>query len=54
MASTRRIGIGLTAVSALGYAIGVAAPYPGRSASIVGVMVGVTLYAIGRADGESA
>ena len=54
MASTRRIGIGLTAASALGYAIGVAAPYPGRSASIVGVMVGVTLYAIGRVDGESA
>lgn len=53
MASTRRIGIGLAAISVLGYAIGVAAPYPGRSASIVGVMVGVTLYAIGREDGEA-
>jgi hypothetical protein len=53
MASTRRIGIGLAAVSVLGYAIGVAAPYPGRAASIVGLMIGVTLYAIGREDGES-
>ena len=54
MHSTRRIGIGLTALSVLGYAIGVAAPYPGRAASIVGLMVGVTLYAIGRQEGESA
>lgn len=38
----------------LGYAIGVVATYPGRSASITGVMVGVTLYAIGRGRGESA
>ena len=54
MRSTRRIGVGLAVVSVLGYAIGVAAPYPGRAASIVGVMVGVTLYAIGREGGESA
>jgi hypothetical protein len=53
MGSIRRIGIGLAAVSVLGYAIGVAAPYPGRSASLVGLMVGVTLYAIGYGDGES-
>ena len=53
MGSTRRIGIGLAAVSVLGYAIGVAAPYPGRAASIVGLMVGVTLYAIGYGTGES-
>lgn len=53
MRSTRRIGIGLATVSVLGYAIGVVAPYPGRSVSIVGLMVGVTLYAIGREDGES-
>lgn len=51
MVSTRWIGIGLAALSVLGYAIGVAAPYPGRAASIVGLMVGVTLYAIGREDG---
>lgn len=54
MPNTRRVGIGLTALSALGYAIGVAAPYPGRAASIVGVMIGVTLYAIGGGPGEAA
>jgi hypothetical protein len=54
MPPTRRIGIGLTAVSVLGYAVGVAAAYPGRSVSIVGVMVGVTLYAIDSGTGESA
>jgi len=54
MPATRPIGTGLTAVSVLGYAVGVAAPYPGRAASIVGVMVGVTLYAIGDGPGESA
>ena len=54
MPSTRRIGIGLTALSVLGYAIGVTAPHPGRAASIVGVMIGVTLYAIGDGPGEAA
>ena len=54
MASTRAVGIGLVAVSALGYAIGVAAPYPGLAASIVGVIVGTTLHATGRGGGESA
>lgn len=54
MPNTRRIGIGLTTLSALGYAVGVATPYPGRAASIVGVMVGVTLYAISDGAGEAA
>jgi hypothetical protein len=53
MRSKRRIGIGLAAVSVLGYAIGIAAPYPGRSATLVGLMVGVTLYAIGYGGGGS-
>jgi len=53
MRRTRTVGIGLTALAVAGYAIGVAAPYPGRSASIVGVMVGVTLYAVGYEDGGS-
>lgn len=53
MPNTRRIGIGLTALSVLGYAIGVAAAYPDRSASITGMMVGITLYAIGDRPGES-
>ncbi|WP_256546434.1 hypothetical protein [Halobellus inordinatus] len=46
MRRTRLIGISLTALALVGYAVGVAAPYPGRSVTIVGVMVGVTLYAI--------
>lgn len=41
MLNTRRIGVGPTPLSALGCAVGVAAPYPGRAASIVGVMVGM-------------
>ncbi|MGQ4554467.1 hypothetical protein [Halobellus sp. GM3] len=54
MRRTRVLGIGLTALAVVGYAIGIAAPYPGRSASIVGVMVGVTLYAVGYDTGGSA
>ena len=54
MRRTRTFGIALTALALVGYAIGVAAPYPGRSASIVGLMVGVTLYAIGYDGGGSA
>jgi hypothetical protein len=43
----RTAGGVLVALSLLGYGAGVVAPYPGRSASIVGLMVGVTLVAIG-------
>ncbi|ELZ20603.1 hypothetical protein C475_20108 [Halosimplex carlsbadense 2-9-1] len=42
------MGLALTAVGTAGYAVGVAAPYPGRSISVTVVMVGVTLAAIGR------
>ena len=52
MRRTRTFGIGLTALAVLGYAIGVAAPYPGRSSTIVGVMVGVTLLSIGGGERE--
>ncbi|MFD1597747.1 hypothetical protein [Halobellus rarus] len=54
MRRTRVAGILLTVLAVAGYAIGIAAPYPGRSASIVGVMVGVTLYGIGYGGGEAA
>ncbi|WP_435124002.1 hypothetical protein [Halobaculum sp. D14] len=36
----------LTAASLVGYAAGVVAPYPGREASLVGLMAGVTLAAV--------
>ncbi|MFD1684338.1 hypothetical protein [Halobellus litoreus] len=54
MRRTREVGILCTLLGVAGYAIGVAAPYPGRSASLVGIMVGVTLYAIGYEGGEAA
>ncbi|WP_197052442.1 hypothetical protein [Halobellus rufus] len=53
MDRTRTVGLGLTALALAGYAIGVAAPYPGRSVTLAGVMVGVTLYAIGREERAS-
>ncbi|ELY29658.1 hypothetical protein C499_05118 [Halogeometricum borinquense DSM 11551] len=37
----------LIGLSLVGYGVGVITPYPGRSASLVGLMVGVTLLAIG-------
>jgi len=50
------LGVALTAVGTTGYAVGVWAPYPGRSLSVTAVMVGLTLAAIGRSkppEGES-
>ncbi|ESP89199.1 hypothetical protein [Candidatus Halobonum tyrrellensis] len=46
-------GAALTALSAVGYVAGTVAPYPGREASIAGVMVGLTLAAVtyGRGGG---
>lgn len=43
----RTAGAVLTVLSVFGYGVGVVASYPGRSITIVGVMVGVTLAAIG-------
>jgi hypothetical protein len=46
-------GIGLTALGLAGYLLGVAGdaglvdPYPGRAFSVTGVMVGITLLAVG-------
>lgn len=39
-------GSALTALSMLGYVIGVYARYPGRAFTITGLMVGLTLVAI--------
>ncbi len=36
-----------TGLGLAGYVIGVAEPYPGRALSIAGVMVGLTLVAVG-------
>jgi hypothetical protein len=41
-------GVALTALGTVGYVAGVVAPYPGRALSLTGVMVGLTLWAVGR------
>jgi hypothetical protein len=46
----RTAGIALTVAGLVGYAVGIAAAYPGRAASVVGVMVGITLWAIGEGE----
>jgi hypothetical protein len=43
----RALGLGLSVLSLVGYAIGVVAAYPGRAFSITGLMAGLTLYAVG-------
>jgi hypothetical protein len=40
-------------LSTVGYCVGVVAPYPGRSLSIAGLMVGLTLLAVGGNDRSS-
>jgi hypothetical protein len=53
MDSTRLAGLVLTALALVGYVLGVVAPYPGRALSLTGVMVGLTLAAVGGGDRES-
>jgi len=50
MDRTFGVGVVLTALALVGYGLGIVAPYPGRSISIAGVMVGITLLAIGNAE----
>jgi hypothetical protein len=47
MDRVRTTGAVLTAVAVVGYAVGVASPYPGRAFTLTGVMVGLTLWAVG-------
>jgi hypothetical protein len=47
MERVRAIGLGLALLSLAGYLVGVLATYPGRAFSITGLMVGLTLYAVG-------
>ena len=54
MDSTRLAGLVLTALALVGYVVGVVAPYPGRSISLTGVMVGLTLAAVGGGDDDGA
>ena len=40
-------GVVLVVFGTIGYVVGVVAAYPGRSLSIAGVMVGISLLAVG-------
>ena len=48
MDRVRAAGAATTALATAGYAVGVVAPYPGRSVALTGVIVGLTLWAVGR------
>ncbi|WP_267639319.1 hypothetical protein [Haloarchaeobius amylolyticus] len=56
MNRTFAAGTALTLLGLMGYGIGLAEPYPGRAFSVTGVMIGLTLAAVGsdfgRGDGE--
>lgn len=43
----RTLGAVTTLAALAGYAVGVYAPYPGRGLTITGLMVGLTLWAVG-------
>lgn len=47
MGRVRAFGVGLSALSLAGYLVGTMTAYPGRAFSLTGLMVGVTLYAVG-------
>ena len=47
MDRVRLAGLVVALAALAGYVLGVLAPYPWRSASLVGVMVGLTLLAVG-------
>ncbi|WP_459192454.1 hypothetical protein [Halosimplex sp. J119] len=48
------LGLGLTALGLLGYAVGIGTAYPGRAFAVTAVMVGLTLAVIGRSSGPEA
>ena len=50
MDTLRASGLVLTLAGIGGYLAGVAIPYPGRAFSVTALTVGLTLFAIGRAD----
>ena len=45
-------GLALTLAGVVGYVVGLTVPYPGRAFSVTGVMVGITLLAVGADRGE--
>jgi hypothetical protein len=51
MSGVRTAGLALAGLSTVGYVVGATAPYPGRSLSLTGLMVGLTLAAVGGVEG---
>jgi len=47
MDRVRAFGVAMTFAALLGYAVGVYAQYPGRGLTLTGLMVGLTLWAVG-------
>lgn len=44
-------GVVLSALGIGGYLVGIGTPYPGRAFAVTAMIIGVTLVAIGRANG---
>lgn len=44
-------GLVVVTIGLAGYLAGIAVAYPGRALSVTAIMIGVTLVAVGRADG---
>lgn len=47
MNRVRAVGVVVAALAVGGYVVGVLAPYPSRSVTLAGVIVGLTLWAVG-------
>lgn len=44
-------GLLVTVISLIGYGLGIVTVYPGRAFTVTGIMLGLTLLAIGRSEG---
>ncbi|MFD1645211.1 hypothetical protein [Haloarchaeobius litoreus] len=53
MERTFVLGLALTVAGLVGYGVGVSTAYPGRELTLVGIMVGLTLTAVGLGGGGS-
>jgi len=51
MDRVRAVGIALVVAAVAGYLVGIRHAYPGRALSVTGVMVGLTLVAVGGESG---
>jgi alanine racemase len=54
MNRTTAFGLTLTTLGVVGYGLGIAVAYPGRSFAVTAVMVGIAVLAVGYGDGGVA